>query len=58
MNLVVLLNLDLWVVLRVLFDEFYFVSIDAAVVVDGLEEDFYATRQGLAYRVCYRPGIG
>ena len=57
-NLVIELNLKLGVVLRVLFKEFYLVSIDTTASIDRIEVDLNATCQRLAYRVCNRPGIG
>jgi hypothetical protein len=41
-NLVVELNLDLWVVLRVLFKEFYLVAINPTISIDGVEVNLNA----------------
>src|SRR2546425_9250331 len=57
MDLVIFLNLDLWVVLCILFEEFYLESVDTTIIIDGVEVDLNASCQRLAYGVCNRPRI-
>jgi len=56
-DLVVLLDLDLRVVLRVFFQEFDLESIDAAVFVHVGKVGFHPVRQGYTYRGCNWPRI-
>ena len=58
MDLIVLLHLDLWIVLRIFLKKFHLVAIDPAVIVDVFEVHLNAARQRVSNRGCHRAGVG